>query len=409
MFNKVVIGILILLAFLISGLSAYTYMLSQHIDTLSEQLNVSREEQVNQMTVVTDELTAFRGETLNLINNLGNNIDGVVIKVDSLRGEVDEIYFLQDEIEDVTTSLSQCVLNATRIYQDASQGIVRVTDGESLIGTGFIYDTDGHIITAYHVVEDLSEIYVILPDGHTAPAAITGSSQASDIAILTLEGEPITIPLIFADSAKILVGQPVVTIGNPFDLNATLTSGVVSQLNRYEEIGQYSQKRWVANLIQFDAAVNFGNSGCPLLNSDGEVIGMVIARVDPSIGDGVYYAVSSNKLKRVATSLINQGSFDYPWLGVSLSNLTPQMIKSKGLDTINGVLVDNIIAGSPAKAAGIDIGDIIIAMDGNAIVDIAELTSYLGEYKSPGDEATITVIRGNTRLELSVTIGKLPS
>ncbi|GAI50687.1 unnamed protein product, partial [marine sediment metagenome] len=120
----------------------------------------------------------------------------------------------------------------------------------------------------------------------------------------------------------------------------------------------------MANLIQFDAAVNFGNSGCPLLNSEGEVIGMVIARIEPNEGDGIYYAVSSNKLKRVTASLIAQGSFDYPWIGVGIANLTPQMVQTRALETTNGILVGEILAESPASAAGIEVDDIIMAFDG---------------------------------------------
>ena len=165
----------------------------------------------------------------------------------------------------------------------------------------------------------------------------------------------------------------------------------------------------MANLIQFDAATNPGNSGCPLLNSAGEVIGMVIARINPDEGDGIYYAVSSNKFKRVAASLITRGSFDYPRIGVNVSNLTPQQVQTRGLETVNGALVRGVTADSPAMTAGIEVDDIIVAIDGLVIRNVAELTSYLGEHKSPGDASTIELIRGTTRLELSLNIGNQPS
>jgi len=410
MVNKVIIGILVFLVVLSGSLSVYSYMLNQQINTLGEQLTSSEEKQAALIGVVTDELIAFKGETLAKIDTLGKAVSGTTTNIDILREEVDgaitNIDLVEDEIRDVASELSQSVLNATKIYQGARQAIVRVTDGERVIGSGFVLDAEGHVVTAHHVVEDLTEIEVVLPDGSISTATVTGSCRFSDIAVLTLEGQPVTKPLKFADSATLLVGEPVATIGNPFDLTETLTSGIVSQLNRFIEIEYDSQKRWVTNLIQFDAAVNFGNSGCPLLNSQGEVIGMVIARVNPEQGDGIYYAVSSNKLKRVTTSLINQGSFDYPWLGVEITNLTPQVAQSRGLDTINGVLVKGVVAGSPADVAGIEIDDIIVAIDGKEIRSIADLTSYLGEHKSPDEEATITLIRDNATLKLSLRIGK---
>jgi len=162
----------------------------------------------------------------------------------------------------------------------------------------------------------------------------------------------------------------------------------------------------VANLIQFDAAVNFGNSGSPLLNSRGEVIGMVIGRVDPNLGDGIYYAVSSNKVKKVADFLIDQGSFDYPWLGVKIANLTPETVRARKLETINGVLVKEVITDTPAEAAGIKVDDIIVGIKGMAVWEVADLTSYLGEYTSRDEVVTIELIRDGTKLELSLKVGK---
>ncbi len=209
-----------------------------------------------------------------------------------------------------------------------------------------------------------------------------------------------------ADSAKVKIGEPVAAIGNPFDLEETITTGIVSQVNRQAEIEYNAQTRWVSNLIQFDAAVNYGNSGCPLLNSAGEVIGLVIARIEPGEGDGIYYAVSSNKVQRVVTSLITEGSFDYPWLGIGIANLTPQTMQTLALDTTNGVLVEGVLTEGPAATAGIQVDDIIIAIDGFMVRNTADLTSYLGEYVSPGETVTITLIRNSTRLDLSLEVGK---
>jgi serine protease Do len=225
--------------------------------------------------------------------------------------------------------------------------------------------------------------------------------------VLKLESSPtIELPPL-ADSGKIRIGEPVIAIGSPGDSNTplglkdTLTSGIISQVNRYVDV----EGNWVANMLQFDAAVNFGNSGCPLANSSGEVVGMVTARIDPNLGDGIYYAVSSNKVKRVAAAIIQSGSFAYPWVGVGITDLTPQAVQDKSLETANGVLVSDVFSDGPAEAAGIQSGDVIVAIDGMLVRDTADLTSYLGEFKSPGDSAALNIIRGTARMEISVKVG----
>ena len=380
----------------VGGLCFYTYTLSQQITYLSEQLAVFQQEQAAQIDTLSEELTTLKTETLIRLGVLESEIGEATTRLD----------ILEDEISDVTAAFSPSVINANEVYQEVRQAIVRVSNGERTVGSGFILDAQAHVVTAHHVTEDLSNIYVILSDGSISPATVAGSCQFSDIAVLTLEDELAVDPLTLADSAAVKIGEPVVTIGNPFELTETLTSGIVSQINRFVEIETNSGTRWVANLIQFDAAANFGNSGGPLLNSEGEVIGMVTARIKPDEGDGIYYAVSSNKIRRVTASLIDQGSFDYPWLGVEIINLTPQTAEDRELETTNGVLVKKVFADSPAKAAGIKADDIIVAIDGMAVRDVADLTSYLGEHKSPDEEATLELIRDTTKMELSVEIGK---
>ena len=259
------------------------------------------------------------------------------------------------------------------------------------------------------MVEHLTTVYAVLSDGRSSRVTVTAVDRFSDVAVLKLDEEQLIEPAVLADSASVLVGEPVVAIGNPFDLVETLTSGVISQKDRFVEIRSDSDTRWVANLIQFDAAVNFGNSGGPLVNSRGEVIGMVVARIDPGEGDGIYHAVSANKVKRVATSLIAKGSFDYPWIGVGLSNLTPQSAQDRELGTVNGVVVKSVLPGSPAEGGGLRVDDIIIAMDTNPIKDMGQINSYLGEYKSPGEPVSLKLIRNSEELEISLSLGKRPS
>lgn len=425
MANKIIIGILVFLVVLCSGLGYYSYTLSQQINSLGGQLSVFQIEQAARIDAISGELTTFRGETLTRISSLIKGLDGNLTRIGTLENEVDQtlasIGTLEDRTVETTAKIdvmegeirgaaevSHIVIDANKVYQRVSQATVRISDGERTIGSGFILDSEAHVVTAHHVVENLTQIYVVLPDGRISKATNAGSCLYSDIAVLTLEDKLAIEPLTLADSASVRPGEPVATIGNPFDLTETLTTGIVSQTNRFAEIDYDLQTRWVANLIQFDAAVNFGNSGCPLLNSEGEVIGMVIARIEPNEGDGIYYAVSSNKVNRVTASLIAQGSFDYPWIGVGIANLTPQMVQTRALETTNGVLVGEILAESPASAAGIEVDDIIMAFDGISIRNVADLTSYLGEHKSPGEAATITLIRDTVKLELSLEVGQQP-
>ncbi len=382
MFNKLIIGILVFLLVLTGILGAYAFNLVGEIDALSQQLTVSQEQQAAQISTLSDELATFRGET--------------IARIDAL----------DDELGSVTTGLEQSVINAGKLYEEVSKGIVRVSDGEKIVGSGFVFDADGHVVTAQHVVEGQAQIDIILPDGSVSAATIIGSCEHSDIAVLTLEHELAVEAITLADSDAVGVGEPVVVIGSPLDLPGTITSGIVSQTHRFVEVEYDLKTRWVANLIQFDAAVNFGNSGGPLLNSKGEVIGMVIARVDPKLGDGVYYAVSSNKVKRVALSLIDRGSFDYPWLGIEIVNLTPEIVRTRKLETVNGVLVKKITADSPAEAAGIKANDVMVAIDGRTVRQVSDLTWYLGEYKNPDEVVTLTLIRNGAKLELSLKLGK---
>jgi serine protease DegQ len=199
------------------------------------------------------------------------------------------------------------------------------------------------------------------------------------------------------------IGQPVIAIGSPLDIRDTLTAGVISQVNRYTNYGQ--ENNWVPNLIQFDAPVNPGNSGGPLANGAGEVVGIVVARIAAGEGDGIYYAVASNKVKRVAEAIIADGTFPYPWIGVTITDLTPNDAESRGLETTYGVRVSSVDSSGPALTGGVRTGDIIVAIESTPVRDTGELTSFLRENLSPGDEAVIEVLRGSDRLELTVVIG----
>lgn len=426
MANKVIIGILVLLVILMGGVGYYSYTLSQQLDGLGERLTNFEMKQAARIDAVSDELVTLRTETRSSISTLEDRIGETLTEIDALKKEIgttqNRIALLEDEIDGVSsqvdiveerltgavTELSRSVMDASVVYQRVSQATVRINDGQNTIGSGFILDTEAHVVTAQHVIEGLSEIYIILHDGRISKATEIGHCQVSDIAVLKLEENPDIKPPQLADSSLIRIGEPVVALGSPLDLRDSLTAGIISQINRSTEIQYDGQSRWVANLLQFDAPVNPGNSGCPLANSAGEVIGIVIARVNPTEGDGIYYAIAANKVKRVAMALIERGSFGYPWIGVDIASLTPQIVEDMALETVNGVLVAGVYNNSPAEAAGIEVDDIIISIDDVPVKDLAEITSYLGEFKSPGDRATIEVIRSTTELELSIEIGNRP-
>ncbi len=411
MINKVIIGLLIFLVVLNGSIGAYSYTLNQEIDDLNQQLAASQGEQEAhisvlqggldaqevRITAVNDEIENLRGETIMRLDTLGQEIEGTSASI----GEVEE------KIAVITEEYSRYIINAHEVYQGVSQATVGITDGDRLAGSGFVY-TSAHVVTAHHVVENLTEIYVVFPDGRVSAATVAGTSRYSDVAVLALEEEMDIEPLVMADSAMVKVGDPVFTIGSPFSLSETLTSGIVSHTNRFVSIEYDSQTRAVANIIQFDAAANSGNSGCPLLNSKGEVIGLVTARIKPEEGDGINYAVSSNKVKRVAMALIEQGIFNYPWLGVGGTDLTPRIVQEKELESIHGILVKNVLTDGPAEAAGIKVDDIIVAIDGVSIRNMADLTAYLGEYKSPDELATVKILRDKTELEITVRLGTAP-
>lgn len=426
MINKVITSIVVFLLVLVGGgFGYYAFTLNQQIFSLSEQLTTFQAEQATRIDAVSDELLTLRGELQTEVGGLQTKIDENLTQIGALEDEIEgglaEINKLDDKIDVTqaqiaslegkikdTTEFSKSVIDAEKVYQKVSQATVRISNGERTIGSGFIFDSEAHVLTAYHVVENLSQIYVVLPDGRISIVTNTDSDLISDVAVLKLEEKLVVEPLTLADSSQVRIGEPVAAIGSPLDLAETLTTGIVSQINRYTEIKYNSETRWVANLIQFDAAVNLGNSGCPLVNAEGKVIGMVIARIEPAEGDGINYAISSNKIKRVAASLIDKGSFDYPWLGVGIVDLTPQLVQERALETANGALVQNVFENSPAKEAGIKVDDIIITIDGVKIRDAGALTSYLGEHKSPGETATLTIIRDSSSLELSIEIAKRP-
>ncbi len=162
--------------------------------------------------------------------------------------------------------------------------------------------------------------------------------------------------------------------------------------------------RLISNLIQFDAPANFGNSGGPLFNIDGDVIGLIIARIGPTSGEGISYAVSANKVKKVADTIIDTGFYDYPWLGIGVDDITPEAAEEYGIRSINGIIVTTVFPDSPADQAGLQTDDIIVSIDERTMRKVDDLTSYLGEFTSPGDIILIIIDRNGNLINLNATL-----
>ena len=285
------------------------------------------------------------------------------------------------------------------------------------LGSGFVYDKLGHIITNNHVVDGAKAVDVRFVDGNIYSANVIGTDPFNDIAVLQIiddySDEQLT-PLALADSSLLDVGQQVIAIGNPFGLSGTVTTGIISQMGRLlpnQESG-YS----IPNVIQTDAAINPGNSGGPLLNMNGQVIGINTA-IQSTTGEfsGIGFAVPANTLKRILPSLIEKGTYAHPWLGISGTSLVPDIAQKLGLaKNYKGVFITTIVKDGPAAKAGIQEasyninqelkgGDVIIALDGYAVRDIDDLILYLSE-KSVGDKVILQIKRNGSVMELTATL-----
>jgi len=293
-------------------------------------------------------------------------------------------------------------------------------------GSGFIYDTEGHIITNNHVVAEADKVEVTFYDGTTVEAEVLGADPDSDLAVVKVDVAPESLrPVTWGDSDHVLVGQRAVAIGNPFGLEGTLTSGIVSALGRSlpTEEGAFR----IPEIIQTDAAINPGNSGGPLLNSQGEVIGINTAIVPRRSGFGersflgVGFAVPSNLVARVIPSIIENGNYDHPWIGFSGNTVTPEIAKAMELDEVKGALIAEVISGSPADKAGLrggtrEIvglntligGDVIIAIEDEEIRDFDDLISFLSRRGTVGESVTVTIIRERRIQKVEVTLDARP-
>lgn len=314
----------------------------------------------------------------------------------------------------------------TSIYDSASPAVVeiKVTEqgtsfyGQSFLegqGSGFIIDNQGHILTNNHVVDGASNIQVILKSGSTVDAKVVGTDSVDDLALISIDSSSVSVvtPLQLGDSSTVKSGQMAIAIGSPYGLNNSVTVGVISGVNR--SIGGRS----LTGMLQTDAAINPGNSGGPLLDAQGQVIGVNTAVEAVSGARGIGFAIPSNVAAKVLPSLMAGKQITRPWLGISGTALTQTEAESLGLSIDQGVYVITVVPNSPADKAGLkgsgtgangapaSGGDVITAVEGKSVVSVEDLSAYLNT-KQVGDKITLSVLRNGQSIDIQVTLEAWP-
>jgi 2-alkenal reductase len=328
----------------------------------------------------------------------------------------------------------------TSIYNQVNPGVVSVfvsSSTESGLGSGFVYDTQGHIITNAHVVQGMTSYEVDFPSGLKASATVVGIDLDSDVAVLKVDVPAADlVPLSLGDSSKVQVGQIAIAIGSPLYNYNSMTLGIISAIGReMDSLHQTPTGTFytTGNMFQTDAAVNLGNSGGPLLDINGNVIGINraiqtssnTATTTTQPGNiGISFAIPINIVKHVVPYLIKDGSYTYPYLGVSLQenlNLSLDDLEMLGLQQLNGLYVASVATGGPSDLAGLHGGsiatqnpnllaggDIITAIDGIAVQNYSDFITYLSENKLPGEKVVLTILRDNQTMEITVILGSRP-
>jgi S1-C subfamily serine protease len=330
-------------------------------------------------------------------------------------------------------SITEDEKNNINVYEKVADGVVNVTSTAIQMdfffnafptqgsGSGSIIDMKGHILTNHHVVANAQKLEVTLADESKWPAKLIGSDPDSDLAVIKIDApkEKLKVVLI-GDSKNLKIGQKVLAIGNPFGLERTLTTGIISSLGRTirSESGTLME-----DIIQTDAAINPGNSGGPLLNSEGEMIGINSAIISPSGGSvGIGFAIPVNIAKKLIPELIAKGYVSYPWIGATIQSLIPEVAKSLKLKIDRGAMIAEVARGGPADKAGlrgghqrVQVGNMMMIVGGDIVVRVDqrdvktndELIRYIRE-KKPGDGILLKVFRKGNFEDVKVTLGERP-
>ena len=321
-------------------------------------------------------------------------------------------------------------LSLIEIFENSESGVVRVNVQKNSeeqipagVGSGFVFDKQGHIITNAHVVDGATKVIITFLDGREYNAEIVGVDTFTDIAVVKVNADlSLLHPLTLGDSSSLKVGEPIAAIGNPFGLSGSMTSGIVSQLGRLLPSGSgYS----IPDVIQTDAAINPGNSGGPLLNMRGSVVGINTA-IQSATGEftGVGFAVPSQTVAKIVPSLIKEGEYKHPWIGISGRDIDPDLAKVLNLKDAVGFLIVTVIPDSPADIAGlhgsekvVEVdgveytigGDIILSVDGNEVRKISDILIHLQRAKAVGDDLVLEILRDGRTSNFTLTLGERPN
>ena len=337
---------------------------------------------------------------------------------------------LGDEI----SSSSKSNLTLVELFEKSEEGVVKIkvvrigsqgtVQGDiGGMGSGFVYDNLGHIITNAHVVDGANKAIVTFLDGSQYNAEIIGKDKFTDIAVIKVSEKPRLLhPLEIGDSSLLQVGEQVAAIGNPFGLSGSMTSGIVSQIGRL--LPSQNSGFSIPDVIQTDAAINPGNSGGPLLNMRGQVIGINTA-IQSITGEfsGIGFAVPSNTVSKIVPTLIEEGKYPHPWIGIVGQDIDPVLAKVLDLKQAKGFLVMSVVDGSPADKAGLKgmsqtkvidgkeypvDGDIIISVDGKEVRKISDILIHLQREKSVGDEMVLGILRDGDFMDLTLKLVERP-
>jgi len=304
---------------------------------------------------------------------------------------------------------------------------------QQALGSGFIWDTNGDIVTNNHVIAGATSIEVTFSDGTTVPAKLVGADPNADLAVVKVNVSSNKLnPVILADSSQVKVGQVVIAIGNPYGLSNTMTEGIISALDRSLPVGLDSQTTQtgptynIPDILQTDAAINPGNSGGVLLDDQGRLVG-VTAAIESSANSnaGIGFVIPSNIVQKVVPSLISTGTYKHPYLGISGTTMTPDLATAMNLPSDQqGALIVDVTSGGPADKAGLHAsskqvvisgqqttvgGDVITAINGQPVKQFEDLASYLFDNTNVGDTVTVTILRNGQQQDVKVTLGALPS
>ena len=326
----------------------------------------------------------------------------------------------QEPQQQTQTRIVNTSYSLNTLFEQTDQSVVAIhTGGQTQAeGSGFVYTERGHIITNYHVIEDAETITVTFTDGTSRRAEITGTDEYTDLAVIKVQKNDLE-SLDLAESSDVKVGQRVAAIGNPFGLEGSMTSGIISQKERRIRVGGGFS---IPNVLQTDAAINPGNSGGPLLNMDGEVIGVNTA-IQSNTGtfSGIGFAVSSKTVGEVIPQLIEEQDYEHSWIGITGVNVDAEIAREMNLENSSGFLVQSVIEDGPAAEAGLRPGertmggrnivlggDVIVGIEDRKVEDINDILDYLLRKTEVGDTVEVHIIRDGERQTVKMTLQDRP-